>query len=258
MPPTRDGMSNGSEMAPQGDDTWPPTQIRLSPSEPDEDEPRPILSDIDDDPLTFFLTPAPEYEDGDMGGDPMDFDAGIEDSSRQHEPVRSVSPSNLEGLSKPDAGVASLDPDSDVPTPDEDDDEDYIRLSPNNFRFFSLPDLTIDSRKSRPRSPVFGHSANANAPLPSALPRGRPYSRVRRAQSRSLSARAVPRHLWREPSPDVWSIEEETEEELMSDLGSSVAARSDIGDENKDDNRGFETVAAKPVKKVRFLLPVKD
>jgi hypothetical protein len=46
-------------------------------------------------------------------------------------------------------------------------------------------------------------------------------------------------HLWREPSPDVWSIEEETEEELMSDGGVDIKA-------------------AKPKKKVRFVLPDRE
>jgi hypothetical protein len=69
--------------------------------------------------------------------------------------------------------------------------------------------------------------------------------------------------LWREPSPDVWSIEEETEEELNSETGSPIAG-SDRGDYLGAKEKTHKTLdeivdvsAAKPKKKVRFLLPAR-
>lgn len=213
-------------------------------------EPRPLLEDIDDDPLTYFLTPDEDEEDDemDLDVDMMDFDAGIEDANQPREAVRSVSPSSLEGLRKPDsARPASPDFDSDALTTDDDEDEEYIRFSPSSpsFMLYPLRDLAVDGLRFRAKSPVFGLTANAllspnSVPAPSSRGRGRTNSRgSARPQTRSLSARVRENHLWREPSPDVWSIEEETEEELMSDAG-------------------IDDKAAKPKKKVRFVLPDRE
>lgn len=244
-------MPTESEMRSRRD-SWPPTQLRLSHAVEDKDEPRPLL-DIDEDPLTYFLTPAPDMDGYEEGAEMMDFDAGIEDTSHPPEIVRSVSPSSLDGLSKPTDRASSPEMDSDVPSPDEHDDEDYVRLSPSKAGHLTLRDLAIDSLRYRPRSPVFGRSANAllsPASFPAPQARGRSVARGRRGLTRSLSARAArPGHLWREPSPDVWSIEEETEEELLSD-----AAMSDGGDEDAVSG-GEDVVAAKPKKRVRFILP---
>jgi hypothetical protein len=256
-------------------DSWPPTQVRLNGTLPNDE-----VEDIDEDPLTYFLTPAPSLDDdADMGV--MDFDAGIEDSSHPPEIVRSVSPSSLDGLSRPRSRKASPEPElSDGPILDEEDDEEeeeYIRFQPNRMGLpFSLRDFTIDGVKMKPRSfttPILsGNAGTADALLsPSSFhvspSRGRTSARANGGRARSLSARRRPQRLWREPSPDVWSIEEETEEELMSEIGSSVAA-GDIGDDEaavKDKIEEIEVkevqlevLAAKPKKKVRFVLPVKD
>lgn len=241
-------------------DSWPPTQLRLEPPSltktKQSDEPRPLLEDIDDDPLTYFLTPTPIHEDDDAEIDGMIFDAGIEDPSHPHEMVRSVSPSHLDGLRKPDRDrPSSPEFDSDITTPDEDDDEDYIRFTPNNSRLLSFRDLHIDGLGGS-RSPAFGRSANAllsPASFPAPQPRGRLHTIGRRGRARSMSVRSRSSHLWREPSPDVWSIEEETEEDLMGEPVNKT------GDDSEDDktNGDLEMKAAKPKKKVRFVLPVK-
>jgi hypothetical protein len=221
-------------------------------------EPRPLLEiDDDEDPLTYFLTPAPAFEDQEANNDmEMDFDAGIEDPSQPREIVRSVSPSTLNGLSKPKkARPASPDFDSDMTSPDEDEDEDYIRFSPNNSRLTSFRDLYIDGLGQRPESPLFGGRSTNALLSPASFPAPRasrsrtpPSGRVGR--SRSASVRSRPSHLWREPSPDVWSIEEETEE--------------DEATETPDMDGGYyldsqlQQKAAKPKKKVRFILPVKE
>jgi hypothetical protein len=63
-------------------------------------------------------------------------------------------------------------------------------------------------------------------------------------------------HAWREPSPDVWSIEEETEE-TPSDNG--IGDSGYVGDAiDFDKMMGIDAVAAKPKKRVRFVLPAEE
>jgi hypothetical protein len=234
-------------------DSWPPTLVHLQPPRLTKDgEPRPLLEiDDDDDPLTYFLTPAPPYEDQEGDHDMMDFDAGIEDPSQPRTIVRSVSPSTLDGLRKPPGRDRSVSPDldSDMASPDE-DEEEYIRFSPDSRRHSSLRDLYIDGLGQRPESPVFG-SRSTNAllsPASFASPpptRARPQPAIRIGRARSSSIRSRPTHLWREPSPDVWSIEEETEEE-MDEAGQNMSEKK---------SSHLDQKAAKPKKKVRFILP---
>lgn len=235
-------------------DSWPPTQVRLKPTVPTKNDPLPSLEDIDENPLTYFLTPAPDLDDDDaMDTHMMDFDAGIEDSNKPREIVRSVSPSTLDGLRKANkARPASPDTESEVSTPmdEDDDDEDYVRFSPSSNSLLTLEDLTAShTHRRRHHSPLL-------APGPHS--RGRSRGRARRSgHVRVASSSSVqwgrPGHLWREPSPDVWSIEEETEEELMSEVGSSVAAKSEDEGDKIDKMK-----AAKPMKKVRFVLPPRE
>ena len=252
-------------------DSWPPTQLVLDHYRDGTTEPVPSNgsgADIDDDPLTYFLTPAPAAEDVDLG-DLMDFDAGIEDSSHPREIVRSVSPSSLDGLNKtktkgrkavPGSGSPEPEPElSDCASPyDEDSDEDYIRFMPNKFGLpFSLRDFTLDSgtkMKATPRSftapPAVG-SGGLLSPA-AATPRSSPGPAHGRGRSRNSAARRRAQHVWREPSPDVWSIEEEMEED------STGGNNSNLEEVTASDNKHVEVTAAKPKKKVRFLLPVKD
>ncbi|KAH7309487.1 hypothetical protein B0I35DRAFT_412411 [Stachybotrys elegans] len=234
-------------------DSWPPTQVRLNPWLPAKDEPRPLLEDIDDDPLTYFLTPAPGLEDDHMDSVMMDFDAGIEDGSQPRGIVRSVSPSTLDGLARPKSRSASPDFDSDMATTDDEDDDDdeYVYFTGNNFKLLSLSDFAIDGVRRK-------RSAALNLPSRNSFPgpgyRGRTHLRGRPSPARSLSAsRARPNHLWREPSPDVWSIEEETEEELISEMGGSMI-KSDAGEGNEIVTE--VTKGDKSEKKVRFVLPI--
>ncbi|KAK1710308.1 uncharacterized protein BDZ83DRAFT_724078 [Colletotrichum acutatum] len=263
-------------MTPSRRDSWPPTLVRLAPTIPKD---YPSLDDIDEDPLTYFLTPAPDLEDDEDDMTMMDFDAGIEDDS-EREIVRSVSPSSLDGLDKSKGRSNSPPvPDlSDLATPDTDDEEeDYIRFAPHGFMIpFSLRDFATDGlksmakSKSRPSKP----SDNSNVLLsPSSFPPTRGRAPVRpgggRGRQRTTSYRHHrPQHVWREPSPDVWSIEEETEEELLSEMGSSVGAVSDMEDDQTEGdqteaattcpNKSGDVQAAKPKKKVRFLLPAME
>ncbi|CAG9942191.1 unnamed protein product [Clonostachys rosea f. rosea IK726] len=231
-------------------DSFPPTQVRVEVPKPGktrrQQEDRPLLDDIDDDPLTYFLTPTPGFEDDeqDMELDGLTFDAGIEDPSQPREIVRSVSPSSLDGGFRSPGSNRSSSPcfDSDATSGDEDEDEEYIHFSPSSPRLTPLRDLFVDGLGQRPQSPLFNRSANGLL-SPASFPAIRGRSHNRPVRSRSLSAaRSRNARVWREPSPDVWSIEEETEEELQNE--NSIH----IGD-------GLDTQAAKPKKRVRFLLP---
>ncbi|KAJ4263134.1 hypothetical protein NW762_006756 [Fusarium torreyae] len=263
-------MPTESEMRSRRD-SWPPTQMRLKPTVSTKSDPLPSLDDIDDDPLTYFLTPAPLLDDDDMGDAMFDFDAGIEDASSPRLFVRSVSPSTLDGLRKPGLRPMSPDTSSEISESnnedeDDDDEEDYISFSPNKHGLLSLRDLFANSRPPvRPKSPAFNQTSNNGLLSPTALSsspklRGRSRGRGRHgASSRGHSATRRQGQLWRQPSPDVWSIEEETEEEMMSEMGSSVGAHSDTSDDDDDvEAEKRKGKKAKSNKKVRFVLPAKE
>lgn len=285
-------------------DSWPPTQIRLNPilSGDDEDDDS-TNTEMEHNPLAYFLSPAPSVEDMDIADydddDMMEFDAGIEDPTHPREPVRSVSPSSLlDGLARPPPpqpsrkSTSSPEPElSDGPGPyDDDSEEEYIRFRHPRHVFglpLSLLDFTIDGLKSKPKTgtsrPAITTTASAPA-IPTAAgfysgsktdnhllapgaagTRGRtPSARPRsaRGRTRSLEARRRPRHLWREPSPDVWSIEEETEEDVRSDAGDYA---SPVAHEEEEEDSSMviephiiQVPAAKPRKRVRFVLPAEE
>lgn len=256
--------------------------MRLRPSiEPDDAEIDDLdLSYIDDDPFNYFLTPAPSSQDDDIDMD-MDFDAGIENSKRRVPIVRSVSPSSLGGgitglPARPPTPPRSLgsnspEPDLDMaPTP-EDDGEAYLRFSsspvtpPYNLPFTlrDFADARSKARKDKGKTtaaatllspaPVHGGPSFGRGRL-SRRPGPRPLGAAldARGRTRSWSGRLSP-HAWREPSPDVWSIEEETEEDIAnSEMSDSVLS------EGRGGTQAIDIPAAKPKKRVRFVLPVQE
>ncbi|EEY23268.1 hypothetical protein VDBG_09378 [Verticillium alfalfae VaMs.102] len=181
----------------------------------------------------------------------FDFDAGIESPHSSHDIVRSVSPSSLEGLSKPGSPpVLDL---SDLATPDTDDEEEsYMRFAPHHFGLPStLRDFMMDSKRSKPSQA----SDSPSSPLDAPRGRSRGSRPVGRGRQPSFATRRRSQQVWREPSPDVWSIEEETEE-AMSELGSTMVADIEAGEVlasamKKDRTRPVDIQAAKPTKKVR-------
>lgn len=254
--------------------------MRLHPSiEPDDAEIDDLdLSFIDDDPFNYFLTPAPSSQDDDLDMD-MDYDAGIENTKRRGPIVRSVSPSSLDGgftgfpLRPPTPprsfGSHSPEPDLDMaPTP-EDDREAYLRLGsspvtpPYNLPF-TLKDFASarsKTRKDRGKgtsaatllspTPMHGGPPSSSRGRLSHRPGPRPLGALdTRGRTRSWSGRLSP-HAWREPSPDVWSIEEETEEDMVnSEMGDSAVSEGQT--------QAIDIPAAKPKKRVRFVLPVEE
>ncbi len=250
-------------------DSWPPTQMQLWPNqEHDDAEIEEFDLGMDEDPTNYFLTPAsPSYED-DL--DLMDFDAGIEDSKHPAPIVRSVSPSSLEGLRllpprPPTPPKSPSTPDLDVdmaPTPD-DDEEDYIHFSGGRSQNLGLPFNLMDYAKSKKNpgglAPPISHHTAPTASRGGAMTRpglrslgstgslrGRPQSRPSRSSV----------HSWREPSPDVWSIEEETEEDIQSKMADIAVEECRRGRMLRA--KTIDVTAAKPKKRVRFVLPARE
>ncbi len=63
-------------------------------------------------------------------------------------------------------------------------------------------------------------------------------------------------HSWREPSPDVWSIEEEPDAEHEGDMDDSIV--QDGREAKVARAHMVDVAAAKPKKRVRFLLPARE
>ncbi|KAL8398669.1 hypothetical protein RB596_005994 [Gaeumannomyces avenae] len=304
--------------------SWPPTQLRLRPTmvgPDDDDSDVPILEReqdfglyMDEEPLTYFLTPAPDDGDGDGDLAMMDFDAGIGSSPDAADEVRSVSPSSLDGGSIRRGGDKFLPrggpfrpptpPRSPPGTPliadsttdesddydDDDDHEDYIRLGPNHglpappftLRDFAALKMRKSSRhaaaatnnnrnnnnnnnsnNNKPSSP-----ASSLRPIPSppasplsSSPRGRAPGRFGPGRAGGAVAAAVPRRRlsprsWRQPSPDVWSIDEEPEREACEQQAAIAAAAAAA--DKKGGGPGAVDRSAKAKKRVRFVLPAKE
>jgi len=166
-------------------DSWPPTILRLH----DDDL---SSEDIDANPFAYFLT-SPGPEDDDDYEFYEDLSAGIEAPNESQTPVREVSPSSLQR------------------TPLEPADDTH------NGKAFALPlslrDFALANSASKKEKRALLNTADFGHPSPPPTPalRGRGQTR-----SRSLSS---PRpHLWREPSPDVWSIPEEKEDTGLDDV----------------------------------------
>ncbi|KAI2471868.1 hypothetical protein F4781DRAFT_61704 [Annulohypoxylon bovei var. microspora] len=251
----------------QPETTWPPSPSRLPPSLVDDTNYDTNSTDEDEldahwsheNPMMYFLTP-PTPKEEELEFD-FEFDAGIEDSNRPREIIRTVSPSTLDGLRKykpkdrlADCAVLDDDEDSDS------DDEEYIRFHPHGHT--SLPfgfEKFFD--QTRPTSTITSQTTEAllsPASFHVGSPGGRPSKRFappRRPRGRSTIQSLQRRHSWREPSPDVYSIEEEPEKETMSERGLSV---EDLIDYHEGKTQPIDIPAAKPRKKVRFVLPVKD
>ncbi|TGJ80345.1 hypothetical protein E0Z10_g8429 [Xylaria hypoxylon] len=241
---------------------WPSSPSRIPPA---LDEDKDGLSTDDEDidsssrpenPLKYFLTPAtPRDEELEFE---FDFDAGIEDSNSPPQIVRSVSPSTLDGLRRykarsKEADCAILDGDDD----DEDDEEDYIRFTPQKSLPIGLEDYLDYPRHSSPNHRTSDALLSPSPSFHVGSPRGRLAKRFtpppRRARPIARTLRR--RHSWREPSPDVWSIDEEPEKETMSEMGLSI---EDLDDGSEKKTQPIDIPAAKPRKKVRFVLPVTE
>ncbi|KAK0635720.1 hypothetical protein B0T17DRAFT_612542 [Bombardia bombarda] len=253
-------------------DSWPPTQIRLHPSvERNDAEIDDLdLSKIDEDPLVYFLTPTtfPDSDDDDGMDFEMDFDAGIEDAKHPPPVVRSVSPSSLGGLSHPPPPRSPTPPrspsipdlaldSSSNPTPE--DADDYMQFAARSrSHSLSFPvllkDFTTGKSKVQQHNPNNGSTDALLSPASFYISGASDHGQSARPRGRTatLSPRRSP-HSWREPSPDVWSIEEEAEGGIDSDMGEGTVGEGERIEAGKA--RAIQITAAKPKKRVRFMLP---
>ncbi|OTB05246.1 hypothetical protein M426DRAFT_22109 [Hypoxylon sp. CI-4A] len=263
-------LPNNASVRGRSELTWPPSPSRLPPSLEDDNNYDTNSTDDDEldahssneNPMMYFLTPAtPKEEDLEFD---FEFDAGIEDANKPREVIRTVSPSTLDGLRKYKpkdklADCAVLDDDEED---DDDDDEEYIRFHPHGHT--SLPfgfEKFFD--QTRPTSTITSQTTEAllsPASFHVGSPSGRPKKRFapprRSNRGRAPTQSLQRRHSWREPSPDVYSIEEEPEKETMSEMGLSV---EDLIDGHEGKTQPIDIPAARPLrKKVRFVLPAKE
>jgi len=215
-------------------DSWPPTIIHLRNDDEEEN-----LDNIDEDPISFFLT---SPEDIDSFLDDEDLSAGIE-TPDSHTPVREVSPSTLQRmpLSSKNETETELD-----------DDETFGLAMPMTLKDFTIKHTS--GRKSRAGTRP-DELTGLGIHIPEfAATRGRPKIRLTprgRGQTRSLSARRP--QSWREPSPDIWTIREEREsdDEAKMEVGKvetpvsmSAPASTTLG--------AMMTPSPKPKKKVHW------
>lgn len=243
---------------------------------------------MDEDPLTYFLTPAsPPYRNdgGEVMDFEMDFDAGIEDSKHPTKEVRSVSPSSLGGFSRPPPlpphspsppmSPATPDLEFDMSTTPDDHDDAFMYARAHHhasFGHMAMPLLLKDftsSKKSKSSSRSRSNAVSRNLAPPA--DRGRPKmlkgTPLRSQVTTQSPSRRLSPHAWREPSPDVWMIEEEPEREaaeLQHVADNDITMMGDHHDAFLREGweaarvvkaRTINIPAAKPRKKVRFVLP---
>lgn len=179
--------------------------------------------DLDRFPFSYFLTPIDDDDDDDDNDDGLEdlnLSAGIEDDQQREPIIRTVSPSQLSGLSEPPS-LSSSTMTSDASDSDEDNVEHDDNSLPQEFDLpISLYDLTSAFEKRQVRY-------NLNSPT-SALSTGLKARGILKSPSRGRAPRngrnTPRRRSWREPSPDVWSIaeEDETMEKPMLEKRKSV------------------------------------
>jgi hypothetical protein len=197
-------------------DSWPPTIVRIHDTSTSTTT---DLDDIDENPISFFLT-SPEDVDFFDDEDLEDLSAGIEGSDSKALPIREVSPSSLQRSPLPvEEEQEEL----------EDGEVEFGVGMPLSLKDFTARHINNSGRQSRTGERSADESLKG---LGIAIPefkakRGRAKVRLTpnhgrgRGKTRSLSARRP--QSWRVPSPDIWSIQEEREEDIIN-MGLSASA----------------------------------
>lgn len=227
-------------------DTWPPTQLRLSPS---------LQHSPLDMPLSYFFS-TDHHADTDVESHLYDFTAGIEDTKPNF--LGTLSSSSLLRRRHEARDVHALsDPSS------ESDDEDYVRF-PAGVEVRRCPDETRRSGVNAKGKRKKGSSRDV------AISTSNPRSRGRAPRRDDDNRRGANNHgtqrqrAWREPSPYVWSINEEEEDGssgILKKKGKDVARKSagravSLPQEEPLDEKAVEERLRK--RKVRFALPAKE
>ncbi|TAQ85998.1 hypothetical protein B7494_g5657 [Chlorociboria aeruginascens] len=222
---------------PKRRDSWPPTILHLREQEQVDHD----LTDIDENPFSYFLTSQADLEALDSVDDdffvfnPEDLSAGIESSSSKAQEVREISPSSLQRLAREseedeivelfqemgmpislsDFTTRYQNPKNSPPGLSTSPDFDYSNSPPEGLGLgIIIPERTSSS---------FSSSNRGRAPLRAQLPTGRGRGR----KTRSLSARRS--RSWREPIPELGSIAEERESDSDSASATQNAAETGTG-----------------------------
>ncbi|KAF4635312.1 hypothetical protein G7Y89_g2777 [Cudoniella acicularis] len=216
-------------------DSWPPTILRIRDQNSTETF---NISAIDENPFAFFLSSPDDIEDF---LDDEDLSAGIE-TSVPKPVVREVSPSSLQRIPLPDDKAHS-----------------FGLEMPMTLKDFSIRHTS--GRKSRAGDyKEAGVGLGISMPENAAL-RGRPRVKLSseragrgRGRARSLSARRT--QSWREPSPDIWSIEEEKEsDEENTQMVRNSGVKIVITPASSDDEAPIKaSPSPKPKKRVHWAI----
>lgn len=187
-------------------DSWPPTIVRIPARTSSNNDLTFDPTLLDEDPISFFLT-APEDIDDFLSDEELS--AGIE-SSAKAPVIREISPSRVQRVPRLDEL-------------EEEDEEEEFGV-PLTLRDFTERSSGGRTSRSGHYSEIESERKQGGLGLGITLPehaamRGRarvrliPEGRGRgRGRARTLSARRP--QSWREPSPEIWRIEEEREDEV--------------------------------------------
>ncbi|KAK0674157.1 hypothetical protein QBC41DRAFT_72171 [Cercophora samala] len=261
--------SYSSPFQPPSQPTLKPTHLSFPPTDDDNDNDNDSFSLTMPgiDPLTFFLTPptpsAPYPQDDDtamLDFDYFDYSAGIDTSPSSPDNIRSVSPSSLAGFSRPDAPPHPPTPprvsSPAVSTPDLEFDYGSLGASPESdtlveeyYRhrmggYGGVPLLLKDFTNATSSSSSSGGGGGGSRKRRGKFTKGGGGGGGERQH-------AGHHHVWREPSPDVWSIEEEPGREEMEESGSGSEVGVGVG---RGKAKGGSVKGGK-MKRVRFVLP---
>lgn len=218
--------------------TWPPSMHLLDPSRVSQPThgPETELPDIDEDPFAHFISPVTEEDDP---CESYDFNAGI--SVHEPPPMEAKTHKFRSGVAKkwaryiaqhhtnlhtlyhgPDPGhnpqIPTIEESVEPPELSEDDEFEPILKD-------DADDVPYKLEIRAPREPTRGRAQD--------LLRPDLHRKKGRRYSRTLSGR---RHAWREPSPDLFTVMEESEGPLSQETDEGVSRRS-IGSEKWERSR---------------------
>ena len=236
-------------------DSWPPTQLRIDPNSIEDSS----VSSLEM-PLTYFITPTHQ------GNSPLlDLYAGIEGGPTKQPVLKDISTASLLRSrsygERPQEQERASPPLLSEPSSDS-DDEDYVRFPPGGLEVRKCPDETRKTvRKKSDKTGKRGFTRHTSPPA------GRDRGRAPKRDEENVTERnqgVRRRRAWREPSPYVWSINEEREEGLDNRKGQEVRRKSVSGRLAPRLLQPEEPVNEKEVeerlrkRKVRFVLPAKE
>lgn len=231
-------------------DSWPPTQLRIDPNSIEESSASSLGM-----PLTYFITPT-HHGDSSL----LDLSAGTGGGPTKKPVLRDISTESLVQA----RGYRERPQDQERASPpllsehsSDSDDEDYVRFPPGGLEILRCTD---DARKAaRKKGDKTGKQGFIrHTSPPSGRDRGRAPKRDENGAARSQGSGR--QRAWRQPSPYVWSINEEREEAGGKDVRrKSVSGRLAprvIQPEEPVDEKEVEERLRK--RKVRFVLPAKE